>query len=161
MRKINVKRLSNDNFREYGEFYDIVNPKGNHLDSFYPDHVLASNGSTMPMAFSSYVVQKKTEMIVTKAEYHDEACEIMLPIDGDVIIHVAPASIEPIPEKTEAFFVPKGMLVKLNAGIWHQESFAVGAEQVHILIGLPQRTYKRDCTQVIYEEADRLEIVQE
>lgn len=161
MRKIYAKQLTYDNFREFGEFYDMVNPQGNHLDDFYPDHVLAANGSSMPMAFSSYVVRKVPEMIVTKAEYHDEACEIMMPIDGDIIFHVAPPSKEIVPEKTEAFFVPRGVLVKLNAGVWHQESFAAGEEDVHILIVLPQRTYKKDCTLVPYEKADWTEIVWE
>ena len=77
MRTIQAKELTNDNFRTYGEFYDIMHPVGNHLGDFYPDHVLAANGGTMPMAFSSYVVKRTEEMIVTKGEYHDEACEIM------------------------------------------------------------------------------------
>lgn len=159
MRTIQAKELTNDNFRTYGEFYDIMHPVGNHLGDFYPDHVLAVNGGTMPMAFSSYVVKRTEEMIVTKGEYHDEACEIMLPLDGDVIFHVAPPSKEPVPEKTEAFRVPKGTLVKINAGVWHQESFVAGNEEdVHVLIVLPQRTYKRDCVLVPYEEADWVRI---
>ncbi len=161
MRKIYAKKITNDNFQAFGEFYDIINPKGNHLDDFYPDHVLAANGSSMPMAFSSYVVRKMPDMMITRAEYHDEACELMLPLDGDIIFHAAPPSKEPVPEQTEAFFVPGGTLVKLNAGVWHQESFAVCAEQVHVLIALPQRTYKRDCVLVPYEEADWMEIVWE
>ena len=118
MRTIQAKELTNDNFRTYGEFYDIMHPVGNHLGDFYPDHVLAANGGTMPMAFSSYVVKR-----------------------------------------TEVFRVPKGTLVKIDAGVWHQESFVAGNEEdVHVLIVLPQRTYKRDCVLVPYEEADWVRI---
>lgn len=161
MKTIKVKELTDENFRGYGEFYDMLCPAGNHLGDFYPDHVLASGGGIMPMAFSSYVVKKTKEMVVTRGEYHDETCEVMLPLDGDVICHVAPPSVEPVPEKTEAFRIPKGVLVKLNAGVWHQESFVAGNEdEVHVLIVLPQRTYKRDCTLVPYKEADWVRIEQ-
>ena len=71
MRKLYAKKLTKDNFWEFGEFYDIINPVGNHLGDFYPDHVLAANGSSMPMAFSPYVVRKTPDIIVTGAEYHD------------------------------------------------------------------------------------------
>lgn len=159
MKAIQVMELTNDNFRKYGEFYDIIHPAGNHLGDFYPDHVLVENGGTMPMAFSSYVVKRTSEMIVTQGEYHDEACEIILPLDGDVIFHAAPPSTEPVPEKTEAFRVPKGTLVKIHAGVWHQNSFVAGNEEcVHVLISLPQRTYKRDCVLVPYDAADRIKI---
>lgn len=40
MKTIQVMEPANENFRKYGEFYDIIHPAGNHLGDFYPDHVL-------------------------------------------------------------------------------------------------------------------------
>ena len=72
--------------------------------------MLAENCGIMPTAFSSYVVKRTAEMVVTQGEYHDEACEIMLPLDGDVIFHVAPPSVKPIPEKSKLFGYRKARL---------------------------------------------------
>lgn len=46
-------------------------------------------------------------MIVTTVEYHNSTCEGVFPLDDDAILHVALASKEPVPELTEAFYVPK------------------------------------------------------
>ena len=45
---------------------------------------------------------------------------MILPLNDDMILHVAPASAgTPVPELTKAFIVPKGTLVKINTAIWH------------------------------------------
>ena len=82
----------------------------------------------LPIAFSPLVVNKG-EMLVTQAEYHDTTCEGVLPLDDDVVIHVAPTTKEPVPELTEAFIVPKGTMVKLNVGVsfsCHADTFGHG-----------------------------------
>ena len=158
MRTIQAQPLTVDAFREYGEFYDLLNPKGHHMGTFYHDHVLMSVSGQAPAAFSAYVVEKPEAMIVKEAEYHNDTSEIILPLDGDIITYVAPPSKELEPEKTVAFYIPKGTVVRLNAGVWHKDSFAVNQEQVHNMICLPERTYKRDCVILPYGEENWIEI---
>ena len=79
-------------------------------------------------------------------------------MDDDVILHVAPASKEPVPQLTEAFLVPKGTAVRLNPGVWHLAALPVNLDVAHVLIVLPERTYHNDCIVVDYAEEDWTEI---
>lgn len=158
MRTIKAMPLTVESFREFGEFYSILEPKGHHMGTFFHDHVLVPVSGHAPMAFSAYVVEKPEKMIVKEAEYHNDTSEIILPLDGDIITYVAAPSKELEPENTVAFRIPKGTVVKLNAGVWHKDSFAVEQDQVHTLIVLPERTYKRDCVILPYGEEHWIEI---
>ena len=74
-------------------------------------------------------------------------------LDDDAVIHVAPPSKRVIvPEKTEAFIVPKGTLVRLNTGVWHLAALPVHAQLLHVMIILPERVYANDCTVCDYPE---------
>ena len=100
MRKIKAKELTVEGFAPYGEFYNLVEPTGKNLGSFYHDHVLYHTSGRMPVAFSSLVVDKPEKYIVDSAEYHNYTGEVLLPLDDDVVIHVAAPSKEPVPELT-------------------------------------------------------------
>ena len=75
-----------------------------------------------------------------------------------MIVHVAPAGKDPVPELTEAFLVPKGTMVLLNTGVWHLSAIPVNKETAHVLIVLPERTYFNDCVVVEYPEENWVEI---
>lgn len=158
MRKIKAKPITMENFAPYGCFASILKPKGNCLGTFYPDQVLFPVSGYMPVAFSPLASPKPERMIVDSAEYHDLTGEGVLCLNDDVVIHVAPPSKEPVPEKTEAFLVPRGTMVKLNAGVWHLAALPVHEDVAHILIVLPERTYKSDCVVVQYAPEDQIEI---
>lgn len=157
MRTIYANPLTVEAFREYGSFYSILEPTGHHMGTFYHDHVLYPVSGNAPIAFSAYVVEKQP-MIIREAEYHNDTSEVILPLDGDIITYVAAPSAQLQPEDTVAFRIPKGTVVRLNAGVWHKDSFAVDCDQVHTLIVLPERTYKRDCVIVPYGEENWIEI---
>lgn len=158
MRTIQAQPLTVEGFREYGEFYDLLHPQGHHMGTFYHDHVLMAVSGQAPAAFSAYVVEKPAQMIVKEAEYHNDTSEIILPLDGDIVTYVAPPSKELDPDQIVAFCIPRGTVVRLNAGVWHKDSFAVDREQVHTLICLPERTYMRDCVIVPCGEENWIEI---
>ena len=82
----------------------------------------------------------------------------MLPLDDDLVLHVAPASKEPVPELTEAFIVPKGTLIRINTGVWHKGMLPLHQQMAHILIVLPERIYMNDCTIITYAEEDQIKI---
>jgi ureidoglycolate lyase len=158
MKTIKAQKLSKDAFSPYGQFFDFLNPTGFSLGSFFPDKALMPVSSGIPVGFSPLVVEKTAACIVEKSEYHNYAQEAILPIDCDILIHVAPASKQPVPQLTEAFIVPKGTLVVLRTGVWHLAPFPIDQEKAHILIGLPERTYMNDCIVVDYSKEDFMQI---
>ena len=106
MRTIKVKELTAENFKHYGSFASMVNPEGPSLGDFYNDQVEFPVSGNLPIAFSPLVSRKPEKMIITTVEYHNTTCEGVMPLDDDAILHVAPASKDPVPELTEAFYVP-------------------------------------------------------
>lgn len=161
MRKINAKELTHDAFAPYGTFYSMLEPKGYSLNGeihrFFPDRM--SEAFFTRAAFSPIFVKKPDHMIISQVEYHTTTPEMILPLNDDMIIHVAPASGgTPVPELTEAFLVPKGTLVKINSAIWHLAPLPVHVEELAAMIILPECTYANDCTVVDFEEKDYFEI---
>ena len=163
MRKIKALPITNENFRPYGSFYNMLKPEGNCFpgeeSSFFPDAVQLAVNRDCQIGFSDLVVKKPPEMIITKSEYHNWTGEGLFFIDDDAVLHVAPPSKHQItPEKTEAFLVPKGTIVKLNTGVWHMAPFPVHEEVLHIMIIMPERVYGNDCYICEYPEEDYIEI---
>ena len=99
-------------------------------------------------------------MVITQQEYHTTTWEMIMPLNDDMIIHVAPASAgTPVPELAQAFIVPKGAMVKLNAAIWHLAPLPATKEQLTAMIILPECTYANDCAVVDLAEEQQFEIV--
>lgn len=158
MRIITAKPLSEASFAPFGTYSDFLHPTGMDLNGFYRDQVLMPLSGRMPVAFSPLLVKKSEKMIVTAAEYHNYTTEVVLPLDDDVVLHVAPASAEPVPQMTEAFVVPKGTMVCLRTGTWHLAAMPIHNDEAHVLIALPERTYFNDCHVVDYAPEDQIEI---
>lgn len=157
MRTIKAETLTRDAFAPFGTFYSMTDPEGYSLNGefhrFFPDRIAESYVSRA--AFSPILVKKPDVMKVTQAEYHTGTPELILPINDDMIIHVAPASAgTPVPELTRAFVVPKGTLVKINTAIWHLAPLPVHEAELQAMIILPECTYANDCTVVDYPEED-------
>ena len=155
--------ITTENFRPYGSFASMLNPTGNCFAgdaTFYPDQVELNVQGGKPITFSPLTVKKPERMIVTQAESHTYTGEGVLLLDDDAVIHVAPPSNHAIvPEKTEAFIVPKGTLVKLNTGVWHMAALPIHNELLHVMIVLPERVYANDCTVCEYPEDRQVEIL--
>jgi len=163
MGKISIKILTSDNFKIYGSFSNMINPKAHRLGpepvEFYPDIEQLNLGLTNNASFSVVRVTKRP-LLVQKLEFHNNSCEGLLPIDGDVLIHVAIATRNgEVPlDQIEVFFVPKGTLVILRPGVWHHAPFAFGHDVVNALIILPERTYAKDCFVTIIPEEKQMEV---
>ena len=160
---IKARPITDENFRAYGSFASMLDPKGNCFPgdaTFYPDQVELNVQGGRPVTFSPLTVKKPERMIVTRVEYHNYTGEGVFVIDDDAIIHVAPPSNHVIvPEKTEAFIVPRGTLVKLNTGVWHMAALPVHNDILHVMIILPERVYANDCTVCDYPEDRQVEIL--
>lgn len=161
MRIIRLESLTHDSFAPFGMFYPMSEPEGYSLDGdlhrFFPDRV--SESFSARAGFSSIIVKRPIEMKVVQAEYHTTTPELILPLNDDMIIHVAPASHgKPLPALTRAFQVPKGTLVKINTAIWHLTPFPVSTKELRAMIILPECTYANDCTVVNLNEEEQFMI---
>ncbi|MDO4323990.1 MAG: ureidoglycolate lyase [Lachnospiraceae bacterium] len=164
MRTIQAVPISTKNFRPYGSFYNMLSPAGNCFpgeeSDFFPDPVTLSVSGREQIAFSSLTVRKPEKMIIKKSEYHNWTGEGILFLDDDAVMHVAPPSNKVItPEKTEAFIVPKGTIVKLNTGVWHLSPYPLHNDVLHLMIIMPERVYGNDCYVCNFPEESWMEII--
>lgn len=151
MKTIGYRKLTRDAFAPYGAFASILRPEGQRFGEppvqFYRDMVQQYLGDTNTVSYSACVVRAKQEWIIENAEYHNHTCEAIVCLDGDYLMHVAPAiqtDGEPW-DDMEVFLVPKGTMVMMRPGVWHQAGFPYGCDEVHILCALPERAYANDC----------------
>jgi ureidoglycolate lyase len=162
MLTVKVEALTHEAFAPYGQFYTMDAPQGyalcGEIHQFFPDRLTAD--SQHRVGFSPILVNKPEKMIVTQQEYHTTTWEMILPMNDDMILHVAPASAgAPVGHLSKAFLVPKHTLVKLNAAIWHLAPLPANAPQLAAMIILPECTYANDCTVVDLPEDQVFEIV--
>jgi ureidoglycolate lyase len=151
MKKLQIKQLTYENFHDFGSFASITDPSGYCLcgeyHKFYRDMVVSPVTTMSPTAFSALQVRKNPGFIVKGMEFHDLTNEVQMPIDDDVMLCVAPANGGNISEdEAEAFLVPKGTIIKLNTGVWHDVMYPIHNDIVNVLIVLPERVYKNDIT---------------
>lgn len=163
MKQIIIEPLNVETFAPFGQYTDHLHPNGfslnGELHRFFPDPITAP--ASIPVAFSSIEVKKPEKMVITDIEYHTYTWEIILPLDDDAIVHVAPASAKtPVTHLTKAFYVPKGTMVKLNPGVWHLCPLPVNNEKLHAVIILPERTYANDCEVIHLTEEEQFEITE-
>ena len=160
MRKLTVKPLDREAFRPYGDFVSLLRPAEFYGDApsvFTPDMLQLPLSQHDLASFSICRVAQRANIVDT-SEYHSSAWEGNLPLDGDVVLHLAPANRGKIDaDAFEAFLVPKGTLVILKPGVWHFAPYAVQGE-VSTLVVLPERTYANDCVVVKHAPDEQFEI---
>jgi len=150
MREITARQLSLEAFAPYGSYASMLNPSAPKIGAepieFYRDMVQSQLGLSPVASFGVCRVVRRP-FVLDVSEYHDGCCEAVLPLDGDVLMHVACA----VPEKefpfdqVEVFRVPVGTLCCLRPGVWHHAPFAARTQVVNCLVVLPERTYANDC----------------
>ena len=148
-KKASIKELTNDAFKTYGTFANFFHPEGTKIEfgpiDFFPDMSVLPLGQANAAAFSIVKVQKR-ENIISEMECHMFTGEGTVPLNGDVLVCVAPATpkdVIPL-DKIEVFRVPKGTLLILRPGVWHGAPFAENSDVVNVLAILPERTYVND-----------------
>ena len=152
---MHIYSVYDEAFRPYGYIANIADPSGEYamsemLPAFHRDMVLA------PIAFGSLKVNRRP-MVVADVEYHTNACEVMMPMDDDMVMYAGPASNDVVElDKLQAFVIPKGTLVVFRAGAWHGAPYPVHSEVGTVLICLPERTYLNDTVKYLLEEKDQL-----
>lgn len=166
MREVTYKRLTLEGFAKYGSWANMVSASGPCIGAspieYYRDIVQSSLGAIPVVSFGICRVQTRP-FIMDISEFHDACCEVVLPLDGDVLMHVAPAvpQAEFPFDQAEVFLVPRGTILVLRPGVWHHAPFAFRSDCVNCLIGLPERTYVNDCTMWPFPAERYLRIVGE
>ena len=161
MRKIKAEPITHENFAPFGQFYTMDKPEGyglsGELHTFYPDRLTADCNTRV--GYSPIMVKKPEKMIITQQEYHTTTWEMILPLNDDMILHVAPASAgTPVTQFAKAFVVPKNTIVKMNTAIWHLAPLPAKEKELNAIIILPECTYANDCTVVDLKEDEQFEI---
>ena len=160
MKTIKAVPITKTNFLPYGFIADIANPGeayslGEAPCVFHRDMALMPLKDSTPPAFGSLKVDKR-EMMIEDIEFHSGCCEVMMPMDDDMVIYAGPASADSIElDKLEAFIVPKGCMVILRAGSWHGAPFPVHVNGT-VLICFPERTYLNDTKKYILNKQDHI-----
>jgi ureidoglycolate lyase len=150
MIKKEVKKLTTENFSIYGTYADMLNPKGTKFGTepieFFRDMIQLSLGQSISASFSLCRLQKR-DFVIEASEYHNSCGEMIIPLDGDILMHVGAAtSTAEVPvADIEIFRIPKGTIVCIRPGVWHQAAFAYKCNSVNILVALPERAYMSDC----------------
>lgn len=149
MDTVEMKELSKEAFANYGDYVNMINPDTPKIGAppieFFRDMLQLELGTATRASFSTCRVEKRSGIVDT-SEYHNNCGEGLLPLDADVLIHVAPAGPEEVEaEDIEIFRVPKGTMVALRPGVWHHAPFALEADYANVLVVLPERTYAKDC----------------
>jgi ureidoglycolate lyase len=165
MKQISVKELSNDNFKIYGSFSNLINPDapklGPGLVECYRDMERIALGSTSVASFTVMHMVERPK-IIQKLEYHNNSGEALLPLDGDGFLTVALATRTgeaPRADQIEVFRIPRGTLVTLRPGVWHHAPFISHCDVLNVLVVLPERTYATDCYFTFFAEEEYLKVV--
>ena len=163
MKTVKPEELSVAQFQPFGAYANLVDPDAEKLGAppveFFRDMVQQNSGGTAAVSYSTCRVEKR-KMIIDTSEYHSSACEGILPLDNDVLIHVAPSvpSDEVPVDRIRAFLVPRGTMAVLRPGVWHHAPFTVNDKPANVLIVLPERTYANDSVTVQHTDADKVQI---
>ena len=163
MKTKNVNVLNPGNFHKFGTYHSMVIMDTERLGpppvEFYRDILKVDFNGKNP-AFSVTQISPRP-LIAEKFEYHSYTGEAFMPLDGDILIHVAPAGKkETVPyDKIEIFLVPKGTMTVINPGVWHAAPFVKGEKPIHVLTVLPERTYANDCQTLQFPEQEKIQIM--
>lgn len=165
MRSAVVKELTNDNFRAYGAFYNMLDTSkavkfGESPVEFCPDLIRSVLGNSCIASYSIVHILKRP-FVVDVSEAHNYCEEVAMGLDGDMVIHVGQVTEngKPDVESIEFFRVPKGTLISLRPGVWHNAPFALETDCVNVLIVLPERTYTNDCIVYNMSEEEKVKVI--
>lgn len=148
MFKVKVEQLSAEAFAPFGQFFPMCDPesvvKSGEDIPFYPDRMVHNFDVTGSITYSCLKMTYRP-FVVDVTENHYGTAEGFVPLDGDVITFVGPASVEPDFSKFRAFYIPKGTMVVYGRGVWHYGAFPVKEGTVFGIVSLPAMTFARDC----------------
>ncbi len=155
---LTVQPLTIEAFQKYGTFNPLAPPSQTPLVggddkpiSFWPD--AGGTLSLGPLASNVVAIGvcqvKWRKLAIDVSEIHCSTGEGIVPLDGDVLLHLAPPNADdlfPTKECFEVFLIPQYTCVIIKPGVWHHAPYATTKNTtVNSIILLPPRTYANDC----------------
>ncbi len=163
MKQVKVEELSAEGFLPYGFYANMIDPDTVKIGAppieFYRDMIQQDLAGAGIASYSICRVEKRP-LVINVSEFHTCTGEGILPLDNDVLIHVAPATAsEEFPgDEAKVFRVPKGTMVTLRPGVWHHAPLTCNDQPANVLIVLPERTYANDCEVCELEPEEQIKI---
>lgn len=147
--EIPVKEITRENITAYGQYFDTKGITPDFSDAsfdWWNEIGLADiNGRA---SFGIVNPKFNAEFSERVFEQHNSTPEVLIPIDEDVIVLVGKKDAfikdAPKPEDFEAFLVPKGSAVCLNAGVWHHAPMVKGVSS-RVFVIFKEKTSFNDC----------------
>jgi ureidoglycolate hydrolase len=163
-RIIKPEPLSLEAFLPFGRYGHLTNPAGEKIGDapieFFRDMLPLDLGGSRTASFSVCRVEDR-DLVINTSECHSICGEGIMPLDGDVLFHVGPATPPgeaPPLDRFRVFKIPCHTFVALDPGVWHHAPYSVSGAPVNCLIVLPVRTYAADCSVVEIPEKDWIRI---
>ncbi len=164
MRTIQVEKLTVESFLPFGFYANLIDPQAVKIGAkpieFYRDMVQLDLGGAGIASFSVCRVEPR-DCVIDMTEFHTATGEGILPLDNEVLIHVAPATpvdAGPPLDEFRVFRVPQGTLVVLRPGVWHHAPITPNDRPANVLIVLPERTYANDCEVVALDDDEIIRV---
>jgi len=163
-KKVSIRELTLEAFKAYGSFSNVLEPEGTKFEfgpiEFFPDMGVLNLGQINTVGFSVFRIQKRAN-ILDAMEYHAHTSEGILPLNGDILLSVAPVTpnnVVPL-DKIEVFRVLKGTLITVRQGVWHGAPYVENSESVNVLLVLPERTYSTDLVFCEIPKENQIQII--
>ena len=127
--------LQQETFAEFGKILtlDAVPAVDEHNE--FDFHSTAGNIELAPRCCTGLLSCRNRERKVVKMECHHGSSEIVVALDGDMILVAAPHD-DDLKDNTRvrAFLIKKGQAVAMKPDTWHWIPFPVQAKDCHALI---------------------------
>jgi len=156
-----IETLSEEAFAPFGEFADLSAEHPSICEgivTYSPDIMGLELGDNKPSVCVCRVLG--TDKVIGYSEYHANTEEGFLPIDGDIIVHVAAANSGEKYDVKDAkvFRVPAGTFIRLKKGTWHGAPLAAGDGPTNVLVMLPHKTHEKDCIQFLHGDDEQIQL---
>jgi ureidoglycolate lyase len=148
--EVPLKNITRENFSSFGKYFNEKGTIPTFSDAGF-DWWNEIGLADIPGKLSFGIVRPKynPEFSEKSFEQHKHTPEILIPVDEDVIVLAGRrnAFIEemPKPEDFEAFLVPRGTIVSLDAGVWHHAPMVKGASS-RVVVIFKEKTSSDDNT---------------
>lgn len=146
-----AKQASKENFAKYGEIIMLDNLGEASIDvdivKFWKQQVAVDFEDACEVGVLRV---KKHDMTFSELENHFQTPTLMICLDGDFVLPLAPCQRElPAVSDIEALIIKKGQLYKMNPMCWHGEVYPIDKEVLTLLVFLKKGAVDDD---TVYEK---------
>lgn len=133
---ITTQKASKERFAKYGEIISLNELGDATIDvdtvQFWAQQSEVDFGGACEVGVLRV---KKHDMVFDELENHFKTPTLMLCLDGDFILPLAPCQ-DDVPEVTtiEALHIKQGELYKMNAKCWHGEVYPIDKDVITLLV---------------------------